>query len=110
METRISTGLFGEPGFGSLDLESRLLWLFLHTNEKANTTGAYQISIGEITHRTGIPMRRARIILEEFQEDGAIRYEADGTIRLQDMGATTGKIEGYPHIRLPEPQGRRTRR
>lgn len=101
MGTHIETAIFENEGFRSLDDTSKIMFLFLQTTERTNMT------IGEVTATTGIPMTIARVICEEFEEDGILTYK-NGTIHLQG-GAPQGTIDEYPRIRKRTPQGRRTR-
>lgn len=55
-----------------LEVDEKLLFLYLITNPLCNVGGAYQIKTKRISYETGIPKDRVLEILEKFNDDDRI--------------------------------------
>lgn len=64
--------------FSELDVEAKLLWLYLITNQATSVSGIYQLPRKFISLETGIPVERIDQIMTEFKAAGKIDF--DGSV------------------------------
>lgn len=62
----ISTRTWADPWFEELNTESKLLWLYLLTNQQTNLIGIYEISIKRISNETGINLTGCQTVMDGF--------------------------------------------
>lgn len=102
MRTRIiQTKFWIDSYIQSLKVSEKLLFLFFISNDRIEKTGAYEMTISDICHMTGIPNSEVIKIIEKFHNDNKISY-IDGYVvcknakRYQDFSKGSAKqLEGY---------------
>lgn len=68
IERRIDTATWDDPWFADLDVSGKLLFLYLLTNRRTTSCGAFEITLRAIAFETGIDMDRVEELLESFGE------------------------------------------
>ena len=62
----ITTRIWADPWFEGLDTESKLVWMYLLTNQQTNLIGVYEISLKRISNETGVELNRLQTVLDGF--------------------------------------------
>lgn len=68
----ISTSFWSDTYIEDLEVDEKLLFIYLITNPLCNIGGAYEIKLKRISYETGIPKERIEKILKKFDEDDRI--------------------------------------
>lgn len=66
--------------FPELDIDAKLLWLYLITNQAASVSGIYQLPKKFIAFETGIDIARVTQLIDMFRSDGKIEYDEDTSV------------------------------
>lgn len=61
--------------FSELDTDSKLLWLYLITNQATSVSGIYQLPRKFIAFETGLSVKRIDEIMKHFKSAGKIDYD-----------------------------------
>lgn len=61
--------------FSELDTDSKLLWLYLITNQATSVSGIYQLPRKFIAFETGLTVKRIDEIMKRFKHDGKIDFD-----------------------------------
>jgi len=80
----INTRIWSDSWFEELEPESKLLFIYLITNDINNMLGVYEISIRKISFDTGIDKTRVQKALEDFERANKVKY-AHGYIMLNNF-------------------------
>lgn len=70
----VNTVFWSDPFIEDLDVDEKLLYLYLITNEKTNMLGIYEASIKKMSFETGIEMKRLGTILNRFEALRKVKY------------------------------------
>jgi hypothetical protein len=79
----INTSIWCDTWFEDLEIDEKLLFLFLITNERTNMLGVYEISLKKMSFETGISKLRIDKIVEKFKSEGKILYKCNRIILLK---------------------------
>ena len=71
---RIQTKFRSDPYIQDLDTDSKLLYIYLFTNEHTNIAGIYEISLRTISFESGISLKKVSEILGSLQNDKKAYY------------------------------------
>lgn len=91
--------------FQELDVEARLLWIYLFTNPSASPAGIYRLPLRTIAFESGVSYEAAQRLILQFSDDGKAYYE-DGVLwvvnmrRLQFPGLIDGSKEWQTATRI----------
>jgi len=91
--------------FQELDIEARLLWIYLFTNPSASPAGIYRLPLRTIAFESGVSYEAAQRLILQFSDDGKAYYE-DGVLwvvnmrRLQFPGLVDGSKEWQTATRI----------
>lgn len=91
--------------FQELDVEARLLWIYLFTNPSASPAGIYRLSLRTMAFESGVSYEAAQDLMRQFATDGKAYYE-DGVVwvvnmrRLQFPTLIDGSKEWQTGIRI----------
>jgi len=91
--------------FQELDIEARLLWIYLFTNPSASPAGIYRLPLRTIAFESGVSYETAQRLILQFSDDGKAYYE-DGVLwvvnmrRLQFPGLIDGSKEWQTATRI----------
>ena len=78
----INTCIWTDVWFETLNTESKLLFIYLVTNEKTNMLGVYEISKKKISFETGISESQINKYFIQFEKNGKIRYQNNRVILI----------------------------
>lgn len=78
----LNTSIWNDVWFEDLNVERKLLFVYLITNEKTNMLGIYEISSKKISFDTGISKDNVLKHLLYFEKTGKIKYIDDRIILL----------------------------
>lgn len=67
MYRMVDTGTWDDPWFAELDPDGKLLFLYLVTNRRSTSCGAFEITIRAMSFETGIPSERIAELLESWR-------------------------------------------
>lgn len=87
--------------FQGLEIDARLLFIYLFTNPSASIAGIYRLPIRTMAFESGIPVERVGKLLDEFSAAGKAHY-ADGVIWVVRMreNQLPGKINEQLQAKL----------
>lgn len=72
--------------FSELDVDEKLLFIFLFTNRESNMLGLYEISVKSMSFHTGISVQRIEEILAKFADNNKVYYShADSMVWVRNM-------------------------
>lgn len=80
----INTGIWSDNWFEDINPTSKLLFIYLITNEKNNMLGIYEMSVKKISFETGIDKQTIEKALKEFERVNKVSY-IDGYIILNNF-------------------------
>lgn len=99
---QIHTCIWKDSWFIELPQEYKLLFIYLFSNERANLTGLYDLSLRVIEFEAGLSMDVIQAGLERFERDGKVYYH-DGMVwvptllRHNARNVTSPKIQTHIH-------------
>lgn len=67
--------MWSDPWFETLELDEKLLFVYLVTNSHSSISGIYEITKRVIAFETGIPEERVVEILQAMEVDGRVLYD-----------------------------------
>ena len=73
----IHSKMWRDSWFTELDVEGKLLWVYLITNSAASLTGIYYMTVKFAAFETGLGQERVQTLLAQFVLAGKIEYEND---------------------------------
>lgn len=79
----VNTSIWTDVWFESLDINKKLLFIYLITNEKTNMLGVYEISLRKISFETSIPVDIIKDCFDFFEKEGKIKYKCDRVILIK---------------------------
>ena len=68
IERRIDTATWDDPWFAGLDVSGKLLFLYLLTNRRTTSCGAFEITLRAIAFETGIEQSQVESLIASFGE------------------------------------------
>jgi hypothetical protein len=74
MEINISTPVWGDPWFSSLNAHEKLIWLFILSNPIVNIAGIVRVAVETISGYCKIEQEETTAILGKFYDDKKIIY------------------------------------
>lgn len=82
----VQVSIWTDVWFSDLDLDEKLLFIFLFTNPSSNILGLYEIGVRNISFHTGISVQRVEEILAKFADHGKVYYShADSIVWVRNM-------------------------
>lgn len=81
----VNTVFWSDPFVENLEVDEKLLYLYLITNEKTNMLGIYEASIKKMSFETGIAKERLETILKGFEGLGKVKYVKNYVILINYM-------------------------
>lgn len=73
----IHSKMWRDSWFTELDVDGKLLWVYLITNSAASLTGIYYMTVKFASFETGLSQERVTTLLSQFTLAGKIEYEND---------------------------------
>ena len=70
----VNTAFWSDPYIEELDVNQKLLFLYLITNEKTNMLGIYEATIKKISFETSIQKQIIEKAFDKFERDGKVKY------------------------------------
>lgn len=81
---QIYTRIWKDNWFSDLDMDAKMLFIYLFSNERASVSGIYELPLKYISFETGIEKPRLIELLDQFKADGKVQYE-DGIIWVVNL-------------------------
>lgn len=94
----IHSKMWRDSWYTDLDVEGKLLWVYLITNSAASLTGIYYMTVKFAAFETGLGQERVQTLLSQFVLSGKIEYEND-VIWIRRMRRYQGANESSPKIK-----------
>lgn len=94
----IHTKMWRDSWYSELDVEGKLLWVYLITNQAASLTGIYHLPIRYAAFETGLGPERVETLLAQFVLSGKIEYENE-IIWIHKMRKYQAQNESSPKIK-----------
>lgn len=94
----IHTKMWRDSWYSELDVEGKLLWVYLITNQAASLTGIYHLPIRYAAFETGLGPERVETLLAQFVLSGKIEYENE-IVWIHKMRKYQAQNESSPKIK-----------
>ncbi len=94
----IHSKMWRDSWFTELDVEGKLLWVYLITNTAASLTGIYYMTIKFAAFETGLNQERVQTLLAQFVLSGKIEYE-NNVVWIRRMRRYQAANESSPKIK-----------
>lgn len=94
----IHSKMWRDPWFTDLDVEGKLLWVYLITNHAASLTGIYYLPAKFAAFETGLGQERVETLLAQFVLSGKIEYE-NCVVWIKRMRRYQAQNESSPKIK-----------
>lgn len=91
---QIHTRIWKDEWFGDLAPDEKLLFIYLFSNDEAQISGIYKISLKVIANETGLDRQLIKDTLQKFADDKKVLYQ-DGVVWVVNMGRY--HKNGSPH-------------
>jgi hypothetical protein len=62
----LNTRIWADTWFENLEVDEKLVWIYLLTNQQTNLIGIYEIGLRRISNETGVEINRLQTVMERF--------------------------------------------
>lgn len=94
----VHSKMWRDSWFTELDIDGKLLWVYLITNQAASLTGIYHLSVKFAAFETGLSQERINTLLAQFVLSGKIEYENE-IVWVRRMRRYQAQNESSPKIK-----------
>lgn len=93
----IHSKMWRDSWYSELDIDGKLLWVYLITNQNASLTGIYYLTVKFAAFETGLSQERVSTLMAQFVISGKVEYEND-VIWIRRMRRYQAANESSPKI------------
>ena len=94
----VHSKMWRDSWYSELDIDGKLLWCYLITNQAASLTGIYHLPIKFAAFETGLSQERVTTLLAQFVISGKIEYE-NSVVWVRRMRKYQAANESSPKIK-----------